>query len=525
MVKSQPFHARSNSSSEHKPFTDWLYTFFPAHYAEVCKQWYGDVTPSLVLEQVRKYDTPDPPLPDKDVESRTDKMFYTHVTSRISCDVIDDPYQLRIIRTSHPGYPSNIVYSNRGQAADYCAQNLRSYEDAYINSPLSHMWIGLSRGAVSKRTDEVKTRLVACPDTPFHISAMKFMQPSNAALQSLTDTPSSIGRSIFNQGYDKLAQRLLERTNGEARRLGCIDVSRWDGSLQSTLQWKICEARIKMLNTASSPRSATWWGRFIRACYANVIQGAFLFPNGQLFYRTHGQPSGWAGTAHDNTFCHTYLLWYILLTIFKRLRQEDATFTAYLHNTFPNLTDEDIIWEHIRIQIMGDDTMYSMPASLATYLTQTRIIAEYLKLGYKIKPGSAFESDRIQDLAWCNRQMKLLPIGVYVPWKPTSQSLSQISYPRFNTEVASEDDFNTLYAAIIGHYVENFFNVELREMLERYITTVMPAQAEPLWTPAQEESLRVTGRSAVLAFQRMPTRHAVRTLHLGEALALRYPDL
>lgn len=511
-----PYPTRATANFVNPHFVGWLSSRHPDLWAEVREYWYPPVTPALIADQVYKYDGPDLPRPPTVAADVADALVWEDFTSLGRVEPLGSIYEVRLPPRSFAGFPSCLWTATRRVAAAYCT-GAAAFADALASGVATHVWCLLGRAAVQRCDVPVKNRLIVAPDTAFHLTTMRFMQPLNDLwTDNHAALPIGVGSSIFRGGLDATLAYLRPPGEPEPRLYFACDVSRWDGTMWGFLFDLIARIRLACLQTHQTREGAHWWRALVMNAYAHVKVGDFLTPSGQVIQRTHGMPSGWGGTAHDNSIGHVWVIRYIIASLLQRLSDSSTACAAAVarHGGLLAAT------RTMRCKAMGDDLMFSIPLSLAAFITVADVMAEYVALGMHVKAGSVARSTDVVDLPWCSRFPTRLENGLLVPWRSTISTLTRLAYPKAPVSAGAEGLALTGGAAA-SHYLEAYCNPRTRDLLEEFINDCGLHDIELRFSSDVLRKLAVRGTTPPTRF---PTRAFAACLMTGlpesEALAV-----
>jgi hypothetical protein len=415
----------------------WFANFAPGFIGVVKDLWNGPLSPSFTFSDTLKYTGDSVPTDelDDEVVKEVDGFFYKSFENIPSVKPLSSLDDVRLPSKSNPGFPAMFYASNRKSALERIL-DAGSYIRDILSGGLQHFWVVLGRSARTSR-DVVKARAVLCPDTSFHSVASMLIQPSNDVLtQHNEDLPIAVGASIFNGGPDKMAKYLM--ADSEDRVYFSIDVSRYDSTFPRWLYDRVIGLRLMLLDFVNTLFSASTWTKLLRIIYENVISGPIILSN-YVLKRQHGMPSGWGGTAHDDSIGHFWLFLYGAATIVKSKFGADA------------ITD---FFRSVRLKISGDDLVGSVSTRFRPIFDS--LISSYRKVGFTVKEENFCVSDDLEGLTWCKRTFRRYG-GRWVFWRPVSDFVSSLFYPDW--KVGSRNyALSRLYYAATSWRLENPFD-------------------------------------------------------------------
>lgn len=250
----------------------------------------------------------------------------------------------------------------------------------------------VKRGKIEK-----KQQRVICGDSYVHvlltgITSCKF---NDSLVHNWEQLPSRVGVSLFGGAWHRLAMALGAN---EDRVYWDSDFSGYEFSLAAELYWLIMLLRSSFL-------SSSFYQDLLAKLYEDMIFGPILFPWAVLFC------FGVTRSGHGNTIIdNTIISWF--LVVYGCLKQ--GVSLAFLI-------------EYLRLAIIGDDVVLSMPRQLAERIDLSRLKADWLEVGVTSKGGDFWvELDHVDFCSMSFLSFK----GWWVP-KPTrlaKLTLSSVVY-------------------------------------------------------------------------------------------------
>lgn len=482
------------------PAVCWFGRYMPRLLNTAKRYWNSPISPLKVSEEVDKCGS-DPEASDPDdVETGLLREFLSDEIAKMHpLPTLDHTSEVPLKNVGHPGFPACLLYPDKESASRSVVDD-QLMVGRWLTGKVRHVWMTLARSARTCR-DVWKSRSVANPCVTFQMIAGLFMKPSNDAIKEARHrTPFGIGTSIIKRGAALIAQYLnsaddaavdeanfllnaelppvtetqeevdseveiveLDGTsvvvNGGAgshgdgrssrRRYGFIDVSGFDRNFRSWMYMFLrqCRKVLCIFNFSLMPHAG--WMNLIDNIYDEVESGDLIDVDGTVVSGRIKMPSGWLGTASDDTIGHFLLF---VLAIITWLRERGVSLSTIRK-----------VVRSIRVKFCGDDGVFAVPSELGIRMREEDFIAQYRARGFKVKRSACKVQDRLTGLTWCKKIFVKTRTGVYVFWRSVVDFATSMMYPDFRDQ-KGDSGLETFLHAAISWKIENFYNLCVRRV-------------------------------------------------------------
>jgi hypothetical protein len=213
-------------------------------------------------------------------------------------------------------------------------------------------------------------------------------------------TSAFVGGSTFHGCWNKLCQRLNKHPNA----FEC-DVTAWD----STLSQFMIESFSRMMwgnvcRMDKTTENKIRWDNIFKEIYQSVV----ICPNGDVFLKNQGNPSGHPFTIVTNTIIHFMLFCY-----------------AWMLLAPENLRSYEAFMRNVELALCGDDSWFTVSDLCVGFFNVDSITEIWLSLGIKAKV-EAVGSGKLTDCNFLSQKTRQLRGGLYVPYPDTEKVLSSL---------------------------------------------------------------------------------------------------
>jgi len=261
-------------------------------------------------------------------------------------------------RQTSPGYPFTLNTTNKGEALDseYGMAQLRSAMDRLSSDEMIPIFTQSTKAELRKvkKIEQNDLRgFTGCP-LDYHGAQLQLFADMNDKLYSNSgSTWSEAGATFQFGGVNRIARKLLEVTD----RFHEVDGKAYDGTLFEAGFQAIAEFRISCLRLEDQ---TAYNVLAVRNCYKWVVHTPFIMPDGMVFMKHNGGPSGQLNTLVDNILFMRIIL----------------AFCYFLANPSASVQSLD---ENVVAINMGDDVVIGITPTLADSFT-----TEHIETGGKV---------------------------------------------------------------------------------------------------------------------------------------------
>jgi len=251
------------------------------------------------------------------------------------------------------------------------------------------------------------------------------------------NSASFVGGSPFGGCWHKLFERLSKHPNATE-----MDVSAWDATLGQFLiesLGRVMWTFVKMEDR--TPLNRTRWNNLFKEIYSSVI----VCPNGDLFFKEQGNPSGSFLTIVTNTIIHFMLFCY-----------------AWLKLAPENMRNYIQFCRHVELALCGDDSLMTTSDEVRSWFNMTNITKVWCTLGVNAKVEATGEGKLI-DRQFLS-QRTLCWKGTYVPFPDYDKVVSSMLW---HTKAHLHVRWSYLKACALR--MNSFFEPELQMLFRDYI--------------------------------------------------------
>lgn len=253
-------------------------------------------------------------------------------------------------------------------------------------------------------------------------------------------TAAFVGGSTFHGCWNKMFQRLNKHKNA----FEC-DVSAWDSTLSpemilsfSNVMWSFVRGQDK------TKENKVRWDNIFREIFDSVI----LCPNGDVFLKCQGNPSGHPFTIVTNTIIHYMLFCY-----------------AWLMLAPPELRTYEAFDKFVELALCGDDSLGTVHDIATSFYTVEEITRVWITLGIKAKV-EALSSGQLVDRNFLSQRTRRIG-DLFVPYPDTDKVISSLIW---HTHADVHVRWSYLKACALR--ISSFYDVgagHSRDLLNSYI--------------------------------------------------------
>lgn len=285
-----------------------------------------------------------------------------------------------------PGYPANARgFPNKRSLLTYPPFTQYLFENKHINT--RPIWCVHPKEEFKELEDlkKNKIRLFTIPPLDLLYEQVRFSKRSAERLKLFKW--SAYGFNPYRGGTNNMAQKLLKY-----RIRLFYDISGWDKFLPI-----LCELYERFIepnsNIHPSDLDNYMWMAF------NTYNFMFKTPQGHVFLKKYGNPSGSGATTRDNIFAHIVILASALIECYYNKFK--------LYPAYAWLSDQVVF-------LFGDDNIMSLHDDFSLILENDFLFKHFEKYGMKLKflhGGIDFPIEQMQFLGFYFQEQE----GIYIP--------------------------------------------------------------------------------------------------------------
>lgn len=286
--------------------------------------------------------------------------------------------------------------------------------------------------------------------------------------------PSFVGGSPFYAEWDELFRRLDVHPNADE-----TDAVQWDSSIRAKMLWAASMLRwLWMSDECKTPH--------IRAVhvayYKHLIYTVVMSPEGMLFIKKLGMPSGALTTLDDNTLILLLAIVMIFISVTPAKYHSANAFRA-----------------HVELALTGDDNTFTFSDEIKPYFNGEILCEKMMELtGINFERAHARSQVRLSECSFLSCKFLDTEFGLKVPLFDTSKFLTSIKYTNIRTPQMTLQRAATF--RIVGYWDPKF-----RGFMEQYIDFIIRTYDQTL----QHDKDWQTARSLVWG------KHRILKLYFG----------
>lgn len=318
------------------------------------------------------------------------KYFYHYFFPFVSgCGFInyDDAVRRMNLSTS-PGYPWSIYYNTKQQYEIDCDfYNIYWHSLGTVDPIVSFSTVSVKEEVVPiRKVYENKPRTFMSVDHNHVVAGHQMFSHQNDNLHSNYQYhPIKVGISPFHLGWEKL---FLYMCGDNITHGWEFDGKQWDSSMSVDVLQFIRDFRIFCfevdgpLCTSDKLRVCNW--------YRNASSGPCVLPDGAVYWRQTGMPSGISTTIDDNSFALTMIVY---VAWDKRVPE------AFLNQA--KLDKVAAFDKFVKMASIGDDLIVTASEVVHAFFNADVIIDVASELGYKLETPCV-QARPLIELSFCS---------------------------------------------------------------------------------------------------------------------------
>jgi len=252
---------------------------------------------------------------------------------------------------------------------------------------------------------------------------------------SWASSASFVGGSTFHGAWNILFRRLEKHKRGFE-----MDVSAWDATLGQALIESLSRVMWSFVQQSDkSLENKTRWDNLFKEIYQSLV----ICPNGDVFFKTQGNPSGSFLTIVTNTIIHYMLFCYAWI----KLCPGETSYREFSTN--------------VCLALCGDDSLFTVADSCDWFHTLS-ITEVWKTLGIQAKFEATGEGSLIERQFLSQRTKKVG--GAYVPYPEYDKVVSSMLW---HTRAHRHIRWSYLKACALR--MSSFWNNECRMLFSEYL--------------------------------------------------------
>lgn len=269
-------------------------------------------------------------------------------------------------------------------------------------------------------------------------------------------SPSFVGGSTFHGAWNSLFQRLSKHPHAfEA------DESSWDATVSEEMVDSVKEILFSFFKRRWQTKPVR---QIIDNLFKEMIFSLVLLPNGDLFLKTQGNPSGCFLTIVLNSIALTILFAY-----------------SWLRLAPPEMRNFYHFRKHVEIAIVGDDNLYTVSDIAVKFFHVDAIAAIWREVGVVLKPGSVAKGPLVER-NFVSQETVLIH-GTYLPRPNHDKTISSLLW-----HTRAEDHVRWSLLKTHALRIQSYWNLETRALLSDYISWLHLNYADELRAPQVRDS-------------------------------------
>jgi hypothetical protein len=354
-------------------------------------------------------------------------------------------------KQSSPGYPWRNVYRTKSEllSSDYWRAWYTWWEKQIFSGIY---YLAFWRSFIKKEWKKLTSifahepRTILCSPIEITVLGNRLFGMQNAYIAKLGAhflIPCWVGNSKYNLNWDRMAKELQRFPNKNDS-----DCKHFDGNVRKKAFDSIKGVRMSWFQKPKEVAKAVTY-YYIQVCFS-ILVGWF----GDVFSKSHGQPSGQTNTLVDNSLIQL-LYWFYHWCVF----------------VVPNLRDLEPTWvsfkQHVCIFTQGDDAIYSYSDYVKKFYLPPVLRSAFLSFGVTLK-HSHEEPQTMEQLEFCSMGF-LLYKGSYFPTPKRAKLLASILYIKNPADNFLCNNARLLLRRLISLRVEVFWDKFLFDLIEQII--------------------------------------------------------
>lgn len=297
-----------------------------------------------------------------------------------------------------PGKQTYLRFDEHGEIEflDPIVKETFDYYDALIRTGVvpSHLCYEFAKDELRPEAKAlgppIKTRSVTVIDWIMNLLYRKYNMNFDSVLASKADGTQSfcVGINAESLSWTRMYYKLLSRnTRGYD-----LDVSNWDGHYPAWLMQAVTTIRNNVCGGNNADKLA-------RKTLCEFVLFPYIMFGDTIYQKLRGMPSGWAGTASDNTLGHIALMFLL--------------FSEICEERFNILPTYDQYEQLVSAYFYGDDVQLAVCPTIEKWFNGVTIAEKYEKYGWPVtsghKDGQLSKSIPIEQMTFLKRVAKPHP--------------------------------------------------------------------------------------------------------------------
>lgn len=254
---------------------------------------------------------------------------------------------------------------------------------------------------------------------------------------SWSHSSAFVGGSTFHGCWNKLFQRLSKHKNA----FEC-DVSSWDATLSEEMIQSLSDVMWSFVRWSHrTPLNKRRWDNIFK----EIAYSFVICPNGDIFYKAQGNPSGSFLTIVTNTIIHYMLFAYAW---------------CVLH---PDNTSYEEFDECVKLALCGDDSLYTVSDRCVAWYNLESITCIWQTLGVQAKV-EATGSGPLVERSFLSQKTRLIG-STYMPYPDYDKTISSMIW-----HSRADEHIRWSYLKACALRLSTFFHPDLREVFASYIS-------------------------------------------------------
>lgn len=260
-----------------------------------------------------------------------------------------------------------------------------------------------------------------------------------------------VGGTTFHGGWNKLFTRLHKHPNA----FEC-DESFWDATLQPIFIDSLRDIMWSFLDGESQTKeNKIRWDNL----FAEIVRSVLICPNGDLFFKFKGNPSGSFLTIVTNTMVLYMIFCYAWIVLAPKEMRDYASFLR-----------------HVELALCGDDNLYTVSDVAKGFFNLEAIVSVWQSLGV-IAKAEAMAQGPLKDRQFLSQKTVVIH-GMYLPYPDYDKTVSSMLW---HTHANHHVRWSFLKASALR--LSTFWNFELRALFAEYTAWLQRAYSNELRSP------------------------------------------
>jgi len=347
--------------------------------------------------------------------------------------------------TTSCGAPFNSVYTTKRELFDGDSTIVSWLEGDWERLALDPHWTCLFTNSLKEEIrpvekvldNSMRTFLSGAVDATVHGTRL-FCDQNEKLYAAHFVTSSAVGMSPYYGEWNRMYRLLSVFEQGFA-----LDESQYDSSLRAYMMWSCARFRWSCLR--EEDQTSDNYAR-LRTYYRNIVNTLIVDPEGVLYLKKGGNPSGSVNTITDNTL----VLYALMAYAWIRLAPEE--FSSY-----------ECFEDHTSKFLVGDDNTWTVSDDAIVFYNAKNIIAEWKTLGVTTTTDS-LEPRHPADLDFLSAHTTFIN-GIAVPIYNSEKLLASLCYHK-KKKIGPVQSLDRATAMLTVGWT----NKRFRSFLRRYIS-------------------------------------------------------